>query len=67
MRESCGQGLEALPEAEAAVGKQREERPATEELDGTEAAAQVSCASHSPRITAPMNKLVTTRSSQNSL
>ena len=66
--EAYGQGLEAtLKQGPTAVGKQGEERQAAEGVEGMEAAAQVSCTSHSPRIAAPMNKPVTTRSSQNSL
>lgn len=63
-----GQCLEAHPEAEAAAtGKPMKRRGRCRELDRIEAAVHISCTSHSPRITAPMNKLVTTRSIQNSL
>lgn len=67
MREACGQGLEDHPEAEAAMEKQGEARLAAERTRWDEGTAWDSRASHSPRITAPMNKLVTTRNSQNSL
>lgn len=59
--------LEAHPKAETNVGKEGEARPAAEGTRRDGGTAEVSCALHSPRITAPMNKLVTTRSSQNSL
>lgn len=65
MREACGQNVEDYPEAEAALKKQGDASAEGTRWDG--GTARDSCASHSPRITAPMNKLVTTRNSQNSL
>lgn len=64
LREAC---LDDHPEAETAMEKQGEARQDAEGPRWVRGTVQVSYASYSPRITAPMNKLVTTRSSQNSL